>query len=143
MTFVVDASVALKWVLKEDDSDIADALLDERLIAPTWWRVEVANGLWKAARKGLISTDEADDRLAVLLDMSPVEDIDPADVVARATRLAHRLKHPVYDLLYLVAAIDAGSPLVTADVRFMRVLSGEPDLAARLLTLEAWGGLKG
>lgn len=138
MTLVVDASVALKWVLKEEGSELADALLDEKLIAPAWWRVEVANGLWKAAKRGQISSTEADERLQTLLDLSPVEDIDPAPLVARAAILGHRLGHPVYDLLYLVAAMDAEAPLITEDMRFVRAVSAAPELAARLLTLERW-----
>ena len=43
MTIVIDASVALKWVLEEAGLDAADALLDQDLIAPSLWLVEAAN----------------------------------------------------------------------------------------------------
>jgi len=36
---VVDASVAVKWVLDEPDSAAAVALRDEELIAPVLWLV--------------------------------------------------------------------------------------------------------
>ena len=41
---VVDASVALKWVLVEPDSALAENVLFSPLVAPDWWRIEVANG---------------------------------------------------------------------------------------------------
>jgi hypothetical protein len=43
---VVDASVAVKWVLREIGSDAADALLDhDGLIAPSIWLAEATNAL--------------------------------------------------------------------------------------------------
>lgn len=35
MSLVIDASVALKWVLDEPGRDLADALLDQDLVAPS------------------------------------------------------------------------------------------------------------
>ncbi len=47
MTLVIDASVALKWVIEEDDSAAAMALLlGEPLVAPDFLAIECANGLW-------------------------------------------------------------------------------------------------
>jgi predicted nucleic acid-binding protein len=44
---VVDASVALKWVIDEDGSEAAGALLlEEPLAAPDLLMVECANVLW-------------------------------------------------------------------------------------------------
>ena len=56
---VVAASVALKWVLVEPASAQAEAVLFSPLVAPDWWRVEVANGLWKAFDRDEIDLDEA------------------------------------------------------------------------------------
>ena len=54
MTVVVDASVALKWVIQEDGSEAAEALLrQEPLLAPDLLIVECANVLWvKTRRRG-------------------------------------------------------------------------------------------
>jgi predicted nucleic acid-binding protein len=50
VTIVIDASVAVKWVVREPDSDAADALLDDiELIAPVLWLAEAANVLWRRA----------------------------------------------------------------------------------------------
>jgi predicted nucleic acid-binding protein len=49
---VVDASVALKWVIPEAGSDAAAGLLHDELIAPDLWLTEAANALWRHARLG-------------------------------------------------------------------------------------------
>jgi predicted nucleic acid-binding protein len=65
MKSVLDASVAIKWVLVEPDSDKALRLRDayrqgqHELIAPDWLRAEVANILGKAAARKKITIAEA------------------------------------------------------------------------------------
>ncbi len=47
MTLVIDASVALKWVIDEDDSEAAQELVsDHALAAPELLLIECANVLW-------------------------------------------------------------------------------------------------
>jgi predicted nucleic acid-binding protein len=48
MALVVDASVALKWVLQEPDNLLAEALLSsaEELFVPELWLHQAANVLW-------------------------------------------------------------------------------------------------
>ena len=56
MTVIVDASVALKWVLTEDGTDRARALITQRpLAAPDLLWVECTNVLWVKARRGQIT----------------------------------------------------------------------------------------
>jgi predicted nucleic acid-binding protein len=47
LTVVIDASVAIKWVLEEPGSEQAISLQDEELIAPALWLIEAANALWR------------------------------------------------------------------------------------------------
>lgn len=60
MTFVLDASVGLKWVLAESDRDKARKLRDDyrkhvhELIAPDSFPLECAHALANAERRGLI-----------------------------------------------------------------------------------------
>ena len=63
MSVVVDASVALKWVLDEPGKDPAYALLDLDLIAPSLWLLEAANALWRITKRGEITSREALERL--------------------------------------------------------------------------------
>ena len=63
MTFVVDASVAVKWLVNEQASEAAHRLLnsEERLVAPDFIVVEVGNVLWKKLRRGEL-TDPSRER---------------------------------------------------------------------------------
>lgn len=60
MRYVLDASVALKWVLNEPQSDKARRLRDDfqrrvhELLAPTTFIVEIGHALTRAERKGII-----------------------------------------------------------------------------------------
>ncbi len=120
MSLVIDASVALKWVLDEPGGAEAEALLDEALIAPGLWLIEAANALWKRAGRGEIRPDEAAERLQALLN-APVATPRAEDDLASALSLASQLAHPVYDCLYLALAIREDTQVVTADTRFFAV----------------------
>ena len=61
MRMVVDASVALKWLVEEEGSEAANRLLqgDHELYAPRLMASEIANALWRKARLGEIGRGEA------------------------------------------------------------------------------------
>lgn len=135
MTLVIDASVALKWVLAEPGQDAADALLDQDLIAPSLWLLEAANALWRRNLRGELSAGEAEERLSELFN-APVTSIPIEDDLSMAAALAQRLGHPVYDCLYLALAIREQTQVVTADRRFWAITRTAPDLADRVRLLE-------
>ena len=116
MSLIVDASVAVKWVVPEPDSVKARTLQDEEgdLLAPTLAIPEIANALWKYARRGEITREQACDALHIasrlIGRLIPVEDL-----AQQAVELAIRLEHPVYDCFYLALAAREGIPVVTAD----------------------------
>jgi predicted nucleic acid-binding protein len=114
---VVDASVALKWVVSETGSDSADALLDQDLIAPVLWLVEAANALWRRARIGDITVEQAIMRLSDLR-KAPVTSLAMEPHLDRALNLATEIGHPIYDCLYLALALRHDTHVVTADRRF-------------------------
>jgi predicted nucleic acid-binding protein len=120
VAFIIDASVAVKWVLAEPDSDAALALGRHRLLAPDTLDIECASVLWKAARRGELSQGEATDRLDVIAEAA-IERLPCAVLLPGAMRHALDLGHPVYDCLYLEAAICTGLPLVTTDRRLARL----------------------
>ena len=121
MSIVIDASVALKWVLNEAGAESADALLDEELIAPALWLLQAADALWRRARRGDISADEAAERLAELYN-APVTTAGIEEDLTAASALATMLDHPVHDCLYLALAIREDTFVVTADSRFHAVV---------------------
>lgn len=135
MTLVIDASVALKWVLAEEDSDRAHALLDEDLIAPPVWLIEAANALWRRAQQGQLTPTQVTDRISELLN-APISANAVDEDLLSAARLATELGHPIYDCLYLAMAIREGAVVVTADRRFRDAVDRSPARAGlvRLLS---------
>lgn len=126
---VVDASVAVKWLVSEDGSDAAEALRGVDLHAPTLLPVEVGNVLRTLARRGDLTDDGARSAFDLLL-AAPLRLHDPDPALMRgALDLALGLGHPIYDCLYLALAIDLGAPLVTADGRFHRAANRRAELS--------------
>ena len=115
---VVDASVALKWVLDEPPSSWARALpASAKLTAPALLWTECADGLWRLAR----ATPTLDaSRAFGIVNTVPVEVVETGlRPQTEALRLGGALDHPIYDCLYLASALDRGAALATADRRFI------------------------
>jgi len=136
-TLVIDASIAIKWVINEDDTSQALALRQTaRLIAPELLAVECANILWKKTQRQELSRQEAL-FAARLLQGASLELRPTRSLLETATRIAIDLKHPAYDCLYLALAVESECRFVTADRRFLRLLRGSPDYSesARAVSL--------
>jgi predicted nucleic acid-binding protein len=132
---VVDASVAVKWVVQEVASDRARSLAQGRLEAPDLLPVECANILWKKVCFGNLTEREAVARLHALL-RAPVVLAASHDLLESALRLSFNLRHPVYDCLYLALSLKRGLPLVTADKRLAGVARKDRKVAAWVMLLE-------
>jgi len=115
---VVDASVAVKWVLDEEDADAALSLHGLDLTAPSLWLLEAASVLWRRSKTGEFSNARAEEMLADLHD-APIETTPLEEDLGTALAIANLIGHPVYDCLYLAAAIRLGTFVVTADKRFL------------------------
>ena len=148
MTLVVDASVALKWVLEEPDSHLAQALTEgeEEVLVPDFWLNEAANVCWLQVRKGKWSADEAREGLALLRALVPptaTSDLDLHDV---ALDIGLAVNHSTYDTLYVAFAVAMGARgVVAADGPFARDMGRHPDpaLATMLSPLAEWGQGRG
>ncbi len=123
-TLVVDASIAAKWFLPEDDSQQAEALLRGRfrLIAPDLLWTEVANVLWKIARRGSITPAEAAQILREASAM-PVEIMESMPLLPDALRIATTADRSVYDSLYVALADRERCAMVTADRKLVNALA--------------------
>ncbi|MYB40852.1 MAG: type II toxin-antitoxin system VapC family toxin [Chloroflexi bacterium] len=128
-SLVVDASVAVKWVIPEEGSDRARALLDAaargeaRLLAPDVYVAEVANVLWKRSH---LVRDLRDDEAREALDntLATLPTLVPSAALAsQALELALAFGRSLYDCLYVALALRAGCPLVTADRRLVRAFA--------------------
>ncbi len=90
------------------------------LLAPDLLPVEVANALCKKERRGEMTPAQVEQALT---------DLDAAGLVLaatgpfliRAVRLALEIRHPVYDCLYVVLALEWNARLATADAALRQV----------------------
>jgi predicted nucleic acid-binding protein len=133
MRIVVDASVAVKWVVNEPRTEAALALRDEELIAPALWLAEAANALWRHVRLGELNRNQALARLSEL-QTAPVASLPIEPHVAKALELATEADHPVYDCVYLALALHQQARVVTDDRRFLAA-AGRLNLGERVRLL--------
>jgi predicted nucleic acid-binding protein len=121
-TFVIDASVAVKWVVDEDGTPEALALRQRaKLIAPELLVAECANILWKKVQRDELLKQEA--LLAArLLQGAEIELLPMRSLFETATRMSIEINHPAYDCVYLALANNSKCQFVTADERFLRKL---------------------
>lgn len=132
---IIDASVALKWVIEERDSDRAIALLEkEALASPKLLWAECANVLWVKARKGQISAADARAAFAAI-DATPVSVVAGRTLAAAAHAIAFELDQSAYDSLYLAAALAERCVFVTADETFARAALAHPAYAGSVRVL--------
>ncbi len=124
MRLVVDASVAIKWLVDEEDSDTAGHLLTQGHIlhAPRLMAAEIANALWRKARSGEIARHDATVLADSLTDIQ-VRWADDEQVCSHAARIAIDLGHPAYDCVYLALAHLIDGLMVTADTRFANAVA--------------------
>lgn len=134
---VLDASVAFPWVRGGARAiSISDALVGFDLMAPDFLPVEIANAAWKEWRFAGLPDTAAREIRAAFAEL-PVELVPSPPLIEPAALLAHRIKHPVYDCLYLALAVELDCAMLTADARFATAAAAHPDLAVRVRVLAA------
>lgn len=136
-SYVIDSSVAIKWVVPENGSEKAIRLLKHgRLSAPDLLIAECANILWKKWQRSEISRDEAI-MAAQVIERAAVELVPMRGLLAAATELSMSLAHPAYDCVYLAHAFDSGRQLVTSDNRLKgRLAQAESKFQSVVLSLD-------
>ena len=124
--YVVDASVALKWFLREEDeADAAQALAllesppDQPLLSPPF--VQPVHFIAEVA--AVLARLKPADVHADLSDLQALDFqiADSAAIYDKAIELARQFDQHVFDTLYHAVALDTpGGVLVTADKRYFR-----------------------
>ena len=141
--YIVDASVAVKWLVAETHSAQAASLLDSgaTLLAPDLLFAEATSALAAKHRRGELGREEFAE-VVDLLRVAPVgTPLSMRRLAAAAARLSSDLEHSVYDCFYLALAIHEDYPVVTADTRFHRKVRSHPYLRDRVVHIADIGAL--
>ena len=98
-TFVIDASIAVKWVVDEDGTPEALALRQRaKLIAPELLVAECANILWKKVQRDELLKEEA--LLAARLLQGVEIELRPMrSLFETETRISIEINHPACDCI--------------------------------------------
>lgn len=125
MKYVLDSSVALKWVLAEANADKAIALRDnfrnqlDELYSPDFFLAECGHALFRAQRRRLIGTGKASLLLTAIAIDCPALHSSLA-LIPRAAVICQQLGTAFYDALYISLAESESCILVTADSKLVR-----------------------
>ena len=122
---VIDASIALTWCFEDEVTEATEAIgtrVDsEGAVVPDLWRLEIANALLLAERRGRLKRSNMEQRLELLAALPITIDGDTASrawtdtlLLARAERLT------LYDAAYLELAIRRDVELATLDRELRR-----------------------
>ena len=128
---VIDASLAVKWLVEEPNTPQALVLAQSwredgvSVVAPFFMPVEVTNALFRKALRNLISMEEATSLTASLWDLG-IQLTQPRELHQLAIVLAAELQqNAVYDAHYLALAESLDCELWTADRRFHEAASND------------------
>jgi predicted nucleic acid-binding protein len=139
VNLVVDASVIIKWVFpdaeSEENAEEALAILqaihrgEVNLLQPPHWLVEAAAVITR------LQPDRAEQAIE-LLDAMELPVAFDISILKRASRIGRDLDHHLFDTLYHAVALERDCTLVTADDTYAR--KAHP--LGKLLRLRDWSG---
>ncbi len=117
---VLDSSVTLAWIYGDETTEtirhIFNSVAENGAVVPSLWRLEVANSLTMAVRRGRIPLDLRGSPLAdlALLDITTDQQTD-AQAWTETLKIADLFRLTVYDAAYLELARRRSLPLATLD----------------------------
>jgi predicted nucleic acid-binding protein len=136
VSLVLDASMTIAWLFREERTQLTQNTLRrvavEGALVPAIWRLEVANVLRNAVRRGRCDDQYAERSLRRLNRLRIIVDSETDSQAWGATRelsRAHDLT--LYDAAYLELAVRRRQALVTQDTALLK--------AARTIGLEVIG----
>ena len=144
MKWVIDASVAAKWLAPEPDTPLAEALLADDLIAPDLLYAEVPNTLWKKQLRGEMDAATTQIGARWLLQV-PLQVHDSAGLLARLFHkaLCAAAHGAVVAVLLFGLGLGgyghAGDRVLTGQDRVKRAGEGHLHRAARLAAIDTGG----
>ena len=128
---VIDASVAVKWFLPPAGEPLVEeawrflGLYSEGrvgFVVPDFFWTECANVFWKAARRGRLTADTADEALLDLMSTN-LPTTPSRELLQSALDIAYGFQHSVYDCVYIALAVRSRAQLLTADEKLANALA--------------------
>lgn len=139
MRLAVNASVAIKWIIRdphtEPDADKAVAILrairghSVEALAPPHWTAEVLAVITRARPQRIPITFG-------ILGSFPFEEVSGEVIYRRAASLSIDLNHHLFDTLNHAVALERDATLVTADERYFDKAAG----LGSVMMLADWEG---
>ena len=122
--FVIDSSVAIKWLFREKGSRPAEALLQEftSFWAPELFLIEMDAVISKKVRKRELPATKAPGKSKQVKKL-PCTIVSHQKIAPLAFDIAISLSVTFYDATYLAVAIEKNGVLYTADQRLVNGLS--------------------
>ena len=128
MDFVLDNSVAMRWVLasqRKSDQQYAEcvllSLVEREAVVPNLWHLEASNVLLRAEKDKVISVADIEGFAAQLEGLSIVVDDGTAkQALNRTLVLARNYRLSSYDAAYLELALRLKIPLATLDAALIK-----------------------
>lgn len=127
MALVVDSSIAVSWMLADEDSQIARKALAEvtadGMIVPGIFWYEFRNILIVSERRGRLRIGESEKALFVLAALTPTVFSDHSEI--EIMRLARTHELSIYDAAYVELALRNKAGLATLDARLAKAAMRE------------------
>ncbi len=129
--YVIDASVATRFVLSEDLYDKAKSIIEGFIegeynhLAPTLINYEVGNALRTAAARKEIGEEESGEAYEAFIGLKLDVDNMELDDFLGALALSSRRNISIYDAAYIWLSKKLAATLVTADAKQMEAATGE------------------
>jgi len=115
--FVLDASIAITWAMRDEDhptADLAFSMLEiGSAIVPAIWWYEIRNTLIMSERRARILPEDSDSFLRSLEQLRI--DIDPSSNQSAMMILSRKHGLSVYDAAYLAVAVRDSLQIATLD----------------------------
>jgi predicted nucleic acid-binding protein len=119
--FVLDASVALAWLLDDPVPayalEVKRSLRNTRPLVPPLWTLEMANALAVGERRGNLTSDQVARCMSLIEQLlgETIETIASLVTFRQVLTTARFFRLPAYDAVYLETARSEGVPLATLD----------------------------
>lgn len=119
-SLALDGSAALAWCFDDEETETSKSLRQDiranGAIVPRLWRLEIANALLKAERRGRLTSTRTASLLNLLREMPIViDDETDSRAFGETLQLARTHKLSAYDAAYLELALRKALPLATFD----------------------------